>query len=231
MAERLTAEGARVALTDLHREPLEQLCARINASGGDAVWRVADLRDEVEVAAVVAATVEAFGGIDILYNNAGVRLAGRDGPVVDVDRDVWDDTFAVNVTGTYLFCKHAIPHLLQSATPVVINVSSTAGIGGDAEAHAYSASKGALIALTKSIAQTWGGDGLRAVVICPGLIETPMLEAAFAGEQITRDLLARTALGRVGQSEEIAGVAAFLASDDGSYVTSTVVEVHGGLAK
>jgi 3-oxoacyl-[acyl-carrier protein] reductase len=114
---------------------------------------------------------------------------------------------------------------------VILNVSSTAGLGGDSEAHAYGASKGALIALTKGIAQRFGREGLRANVICPGLIETPMLDAALEGEELTRRLLAQVALRRIGRPEEVAAYAAFLASEEASYVTSSVIEIHGGLVK
>jgi NAD(P)-dependent dehydrogenase (short-subunit alcohol dehydrogenase family) len=231
VTHRFAAEGARVAVTDVDADQLERLAGELREVGADALCYAADVADEEQVAAVVEATAEAFGGLDVLYNNAGVRLVGRDGPVDGLDLNVWDETFAVNVTGAFLFCKHALPHLLRSPAGVILNVSSTAGVGGDSEAHAYGASKGALIALTKGIAQRFGRDGLRANVICPGLIETPMLDAAFAGEARTQALLAQVALGRVGQPEEVAAYAAFLASEDASYVTSSVIEIHGGLVK
>jgi NAD(P)-dependent dehydrogenase (short-subunit alcohol dehydrogenase family) len=231
VAERFAQEGARLGLTDIDEGALARLEAKLQALGCDAVGVAADVRRERDVQAVVDTVIGRFGGLDVLYNNAGVRWARRDGPVDTLDREVWDDTFAVNVTGTFLFCKHAMPHLLRAGSGVVLNVSSTAGTSGDPEAHAYGASKGALIALTKSIAQRWGAQGLRAVVICPGLVDTPMLDAALAGEEMTRALLTATALERVGTSAEVASVAAFLASDDASYVTSCVIEVHGGLVK
>jgi NAD(P)-dependent dehydrogenase (short-subunit alcohol dehydrogenase family) len=231
VAERFAAEGARLVLTDLDGGALEALRLRLEGAGAEAISIAADVRDEDAVAGVVAAAAEAFGGLDVLYNNAAMRLVGRDGTVDAIDRAAWDDTFAVNVTGTFLFCKHALFHLLRSSAPVILNVSSTAGTGGDSEAHAYGASKGALIALTKGIAQRWGADGLRAVVICPGLVETPMLEAALAGEAMTRALLDSVALRRVARPDEIATCAAFLASDEASYITGCVFEVSGGLAK
>jgi NAD(P)-dependent dehydrogenase (short-subunit alcohol dehydrogenase family) len=231
VARRFAAEGARVALTDLATEPLERIVAELREVGAGAVAYPADVVDEEQVAAAVDAVAEAFGGIDVLYNNAGVRLVGQDGPVDRLDRAVWDATFAVNATGAFLFCKHALPHLLRSPAGVILNVSSTAGSGGDSEAHAYGASKGALIALTKGIAQRFGRAGLRANVICPGLIETRMLDAALEREELTQALLAQVALGRVGRPEEVAAYAAFLASDEASYVTASVIEIHGGLVK
>jgi NAD(P)-dependent dehydrogenase (short-subunit alcohol dehydrogenase family) len=231
VARRFAAEGARLAITDLAAEPLELLTAELREVGAETLSYPADVADEEQVAAAVDAVVEALGGIDVLYNNAGVRLVGQDGPVDRLERTVWDATLAVNATGAFLFCKHALPHLLRSPAGVILNVSSTAGIGGDSEAHAYGASKGALIALTKGIAQRFGREGLRANVLCPGLIDTPMLDAALEGEELTQMLLAQVALGRVGRPEEVAAYAAFLASDEASYVTSSVIEIHGGLAK
>jgi NAD(P)-dependent dehydrogenase (short-subunit alcohol dehydrogenase family) len=231
VARRFAAEGARLAITDLAAEPLERLAAELREVGAEALSYPADVADEEQVAAAVDAVAQALGGIDVLYNNAGVRLVGQDGPVDRLERTVWDATLAVNATGAFLFCKHALPHLLRSPAGVILNVSSTAGIGGDSEAHAYGASKGALIALTKGIAQRFGREGLRANVLCPGLIDTPMLDAALEGEELTQMLLAQVALGRVGRPEEVAAYAAFLASDEASYVTSSVIEIHGGLAK
>jgi NAD(P)-dependent dehydrogenase (short-subunit alcohol dehydrogenase family) len=231
VARRFAAEGARLAITDLAAEPLELLTAELREVGAETLSYPADVADEEQVAAAVDATAQGLGGIDVLYNNAGVRLVGQDGPVDRLERTVWDATLAVNATGAFLFCKHALPHLLRSPAGVILNVSSTAGIGGDSEAHAYGASKGALIALTKGIAQRFGREGLRANVLCPGLIDTPMLDAALEGEELTQMLLAQVALGRVGRPEEVAAYAAFLASDEASYVTSSVIEIHGGLAK
>jgi NAD(P)-dependent dehydrogenase (short-subunit alcohol dehydrogenase family) len=231
VARRFADEGARLCLTDVDQPALSELGDALAARGYEVITRPADIRQEAEVQAVVTAAAEAFGGLDVLYNNAGIRWAGRDGPVDGLELDVWNDTLAVNATGSFLFSKHALPLLLRERRGVLINVSSTAGLGGDPEAHAYAASKGALIALTRSIAQRFGDSGLRAVVLCPGLIETPMLDAALEGEAMTRDLLDAIALGRIGTSDEVAAVAAFLASDDASYLTSCVVEVHGGLVK
>ena len=231
VARRFAAEGARVAITDVAAAQLDRIAAELREVGAEPLCYPADVADQEQVAATVDAVAEAFGGIDVLYNNAGVRLVGRDGPVDRLDRTVWDRTLAVNATGAFLFCKYALPHLLRSRAGVILNVSSTAGLGGDSEAHAYGASKGALIALTKGIAQRFGREGLRANVICPGLIETPMLDAALESEELTRRLLAQVALRRIGRPEEVAAYAAFLASEEASYVTSSVIEIHGGLVK
>jgi NAD(P)-dependent dehydrogenase (short-subunit alcohol dehydrogenase family) len=231
VARRFAEEGARVALTDLARDSLSPLAEELRATGADTVDVAADVRDEDAVALVVRTVADEFGGLDVLYNNAGVYWADRDAPVGDLARSVWDEVLAVNATGVFLFCKHALPHLLEAEGGVILNVASVAAYAGDPSCHAYAASKGALIALTKSIAQRYGERGLRANVICPGFIETPMVDWLLADAGLVRQVTEATALRRVGQSDEVASVAAFLASDAASFVTSSVIPVHGGLVK
>jgi NAD(P)-dependent dehydrogenase (short-subunit alcohol dehydrogenase family) len=229
VAERFLDEGAAVVVTDLPGPRLDALAADL-AERGHIAAIPADLRAEASVRGLVDAAGAKLGGLDVVYNNAGVRFGDRDGPVDTVELPVWEATFAVNVTGTFLVCKHALPHLLREHDPVIINVASMAGIGGDVFAHAYSASKGAMLALTRSMAHRYGPDGLRVTAICPGMIDTEMLAPVKATAD-EAELASTTALRRLGRPEEIAGVAAFLASSDASFVTATHVEVHGGLPK
>jgi NAD(P)-dependent dehydrogenase (short-subunit alcohol dehydrogenase family) len=232
VSRRFAAEGARVAVTDLAGEQVSALADELRDTGADAIGVAADVRDEAQVAAAVAAAAEAFGGLDVLYNNAGVLRPEEDAPVERLERAVWDDVLAVNTTSVFLFCKHAVPHLLDAAPgSVILNVGSVASYAGDTEFHAYAASKGALIALTASLAQRYGHQGLRANLICPGFVETPMVSRWLGDDAAMAAITASTALRRFGQPEEIAAYAVFLASEEASFVTSSLVTVHGGLVK
>jgi NAD(P)-dependent dehydrogenase (short-subunit alcohol dehydrogenase family) len=231
VAARFAAEGARVIVSDRDAEAVDGLVGELRATGAEATAVVADVRDEAQVERVVACAVESLGGLDVLYNNAGVYWTDRDGPVDRLPRDVWDDVMAINATGSYLFCRYAVPHLLASGSGVILNVSSVAGYAGDPDCHAYAASKGALIALTASLAQRYGPQGLRAVALCPGFIETPMTSSFLGDASVAGRIAGATALRRVGTADEVATVAAFLASDEAAFVTSVVVPVHGGLVK
>jgi len=231
VARQFASEGAVLALTDLPGERLSALEVELRREGAEAKAIAADVRSEQEVQAVVAGAVDFLGGLDVLYNNAGVYWAEKDATVDQLERAIWDEILAINTTSAFLFSKHALSHLLESRDGVLLNVASVAGYAGDAECHAYAASKGALIALTKSIAQRFGSSGLRANVICPGFIATPMVASLLEDEEITRWVEGATALGRVGQPEEVAAVAAFLASSASSFVTASIITVHGGLVK
>jgi NAD(P)-dependent dehydrogenase (short-subunit alcohol dehydrogenase family) len=231
VARRFAAEGAALALSDLPGPQLEALAAEIHGSGSTVTALPGDVRDEDQVTAVVRAAAEHLDGLDVLYNNAGVYLPDRDAPVDRLEREVFDEVMAINTTSVFLFAKHAIPHLLESRDGVLINVASVAAYAGDPECHAYAASKGALIALTRSIAQRYGPQGLRALVICPGFIATPMVDWLLADPAATAGVVDSTALRRVGRPDEVAAVATFLASTASSFVTSTEIDVHGGLVK
>jgi NAD(P)-dependent dehydrogenase (short-subunit alcohol dehydrogenase family) len=228
VVRRLAEAGARVAATDLPGAALDELAAHL---GPEHVVRAADITREDDVQALCAASVAALGGLDGLYNNAGVYWHDRDAPVDELPLDVWEAVLRINATGAYLCCKHALPSLRGSGRGVIVNVSSTAGHAGDPACHAYAASKGALLALTRSIAQRYGGEGLRAVALCPGFVETPMVDFALEDPEVADRVRRSTALGRLGQPDEIAEVAAFLLSDAASFVTSVVLDAHGGLIK
>lgn len=230
VARRLLAEGASLALVDLDRAVLDGLAGEL-AAGERVVAIAADVGDETAVAAAIALAADRLGGLDALYNNAGVYWPDRDAPADALELSVWEDVLRINATGVFLCCKHSLPHLLRTQRGVIVNVSSTAGHAGDPQAHAYAASKGALLAFTRSLAQRYGPLGLRAVALCPGFVATGMVDFALEDESIASAVRDATALRRFGDPEEIAAVAAFLLSDDASFVTSCAFDVHGGLVK
>jgi NAD(P)-dependent dehydrogenase (short-subunit alcohol dehydrogenase family) len=231
VARRFAREGARVALSDLDGSAVEALVQELRGDGADAIALPADVRDEDAVEAVAQDAVNAFGGLDVLYSNAGVYWPERDAPVDALALESWEQILAINTTGTFLFAKHALPHLVASGSGVLLTVASVAAYAGDPECHAYAASKGALIALTLSIAQHYGPQGVRAVVICPGFVDTPMVAPVVSDGPTRARIAGATALRRIGQPDEIASTAVFLASAEASFVTGSVISVHGGLVK
>ncbi len=160
----------------------------------------------------VAFAVRSFGALNVLYNNAGVYLRGKDGPVTRVEEDIWDTTLTVNLKSMYLCCKHAIPEMVKVGGGSIVNTASAAGLIGS-NFHAYSASKGGMIALSRSIATTYAPQNIRSNVICPGFIETPM----------------NTPLHKTGKPIDIAYMALYLASDEAAFVTGGVFVIDGGV--
>ena len=231
VAKRFVADGAAVVVLDRDGNGLEELVDELTESGA-AAWPIeADVQDPTQVQVAVARAAQVLDGIDVLYNNAAVYDSEHDKPIAELAEADWERVLAVNLSSYAWFCKHVIPHLTQNARSSIINVSSVAGYAGDNATSAYPASKAGVIGLTKSIAYAYGNQGVRANVICPGLIRTPMVAARMSDEELMTTLLANVALGRPGEPEEIAGVAAFLASDDASYVTASVITVHGGMRR
>lgn len=210
-SRRFSAEGATVAALDLE--------------GGD--YKV-DVRDEQAVAAAVDAVVAAHGRIDIVVNSAGIAGGG---PVHMVDVADWQRVIDVNLTGTFLVSKHALRHMVTQRSGSIVNISSIEGIQGTEGGSSYNASKGGVVMLTKNMAIDYGRAGIRVNCICPGFIDTPLLNAVMGQEAMAKvrdhyeDL---HVLGRFGRPEEIAAAAAFLASDDASFVTGHPLVVDGG---
>jgi NAD(P)-dependent dehydrogenase (short-subunit alcohol dehydrogenase family) len=174
--------------------------------------------------------VERFGRLDVLYNNAGI-FPERDGSVVDLEETVWDQVMAVNLKGIYLCCKHAIPALLRSGGGSVINVASfVALVGCSVPQDAYTASKGGVIALTKSLAVQFGPRGIRANAIAPGPIETPLLTSwLLTNPEAKQRRLSRIPMGRFGRPDDIVQMALYLASDESTWVNGSVLVVDGGV--
>jgi NAD(P)-dependent dehydrogenase (short-subunit alcohol dehydrogenase family) len=227
------AEGARVAVADVNAEACESAAAaaRKGAAGvGDAFALPCDVTRESEVREAIAATVARYGGLHVLYNNAGIMMA-EDRSVVDTEEWVWDRTLAVNLKGIYLCCRHGIPEMIRSGGGSVINIASfVALLGCSVPQDAYTASKGAVIALTKSLAVQFAPRGVRSNAICPGPIETPLLtEWLLADPEARRVRLARNPTGRFGRPEDIVNAGIFLASDESAWTNGAVLVIDGGI--
>jgi NAD(P)-dependent dehydrogenase (short-subunit alcohol dehydrogenase family) len=230
VAGRLFAdEGAKVVLADVSDEAGEDVAEEIRASGGQAAYVHADVAKEDDARAMVEAAVSTYGGLHVLYNNAGVML-GADGSVHDTDEAIWDTTLAVNVKGVAHGCKYGIPALIDSGGGSIVNVASfVAWMGAATSQTAYTASKGAVLAMTREIAVEYARKGVRCNALCPGPIDTPLLAELLADPERRRRRFVHIPLGRLGQAEELAKAALFLASDDSSYMTGASLIVDGGI--
>lgn len=228
-SELFASEGAKVVLTDVNDEAGEAAAARIVAGGGDAAYVHADVSKESEAEAMVQTAVERFGGLHILYNNAGVMLPD-DGSVDTTDERIWDITLGVNVKGVAFGCKFGVPAMIASGGGSIINVASfVAWLGAATSQTAYTASKGAVLAMTREIAVEYARKGVRCNALCPGPIETPLLMQLLSDEQKKQRRFVHIPMGRLGQAEELAKAALFLASDDSSYMTGASLIVDGGI--
>jgi len=226
-AKRFAEEGARLALFDIDEDRLRATMVDIRKKAREVIHIVGDISEESDVQRAVSKTVEAFGRLDILDNNAGILLLGEDVPVASLDRRVWDRVIAVNLTGTYLVCKYSIREMVETGGGSIINISSIAAFHGWDETGAYSASKGGVMALTRDIAKGYAESGIRANAICPGNIETPMV-APLSDESSWQADIENTPLKRLGKPEEVADVAVFLASEESSFITGAAIVVDGG---
>ncbi|MEA2557846.1 MAG: hypothetical protein QOG88_1384 [Actinomycetota bacterium] len=223
------AEGADVVLTDLNDDVGEATAAEIADAGGRALYVHADVSREDEAKSMVQAAVERFGGLHVLYNNAGVMLPA-DGSVDATEESVWDITLAVNVKGVAFGCKYGVPAMLASGGGSIINVASfVAWLGAATSQTAYTASKGAVLAMTREIAVEYARKGIRCNALCPGPIETPLLMQLLSDEQKKQRRFVHIPMGRLGQAEELAKAALFLASDDSSFMTGASLIVDGGI--
>jgi NAD(P)-dependent dehydrogenase (short-subunit alcohol dehydrogenase family) len=221
-------EGARVVASDIVETGGQETVRRIQDVGGRAAFMAADVSKSGQVEALIQFAVKTFGGLHVLYNNAGVWLPA-DGPAPALPEEIWDKVMSINLKGPYLCCKYAIPKMVSSGGGSIINVSSISALrAGKDTFDAYAASKGGIISLTQSIAAHWGKKGIRANVILPGSIATPMTLGSYEDEKVRTFWRERTALGRVGEPEEVARLALFLASEAASYITGSSLLIDGG---
>jgi len=224
------SEGARLVLADVSEEAVESAAADVRAAGAQATAVVADVSKEDDARRMVDHAVATFGRVDVLYNNAGIMPAA-DHSVVDTDVQTWDAVMAVNVRGVFLGCKYAIPRMVDQGSGSIINIASFVAIlGCSVPQDAYTASKGAVLSLTRSLAVQFGPHGVRANAICPGPVETPLLmDWLVKDEEAKRIRLARNPTGRFGKPEEIVWMAIYLASDESRWTNGASLVVDGGI--
>lgn len=219
-------EGAKIVAVDRYLERAESTVEKIRAMGGFAIALKADVSSQAEVNEVARQALESYGQVDILVNNAAISL-GTD--ILTIDEATWDLNLAVVLKSVYLCSKALLPNMIARKRGVIINISSVNGLTGIGE-EAYSAGKAAIINLTQNMAVRYGRDQVRANVICPGTIQTPIWsERVEKDPDVFRKLAKWYPLGRVGQPEDIARAALFLASDDASWITGVTLNVDGGL--
>lgn len=229
----LAREGAKIFALDFSAENLAQTVEAIQSEGGSCVAYTADVTSQNDIQAAVAACIEKWGRIDILFNNVGLQSLG--GPE-ELEEETWDRLMNANVKSMFLTCKHVLPVMKAQKRGVIINNSSMAAISFLYPSIAYSSSKGAVDAFTKNLAIQYAGQGIRVVSVRPGLMATPRITARMKtkfGDEYEEALEARhkvVPMGRMGDAWDVAKAVAFLASDDASYITATEIVVDGGLS-
>ncbi len=220
-------EGATVVVADWEEEGGSGAVKEIVASGGRAIFAKTDVSKEDDVRNMIAAAVRTYGRLDVLFNNAGIE--GEMGVLTgDHSLELWNRVIAVNLTGTFLGCRYAIPEMLKGGGGSIVNNASVAGLVGFAGIPAYCASKGGVVQLTRTAALEYATQGIRVNCLCPGVIDTPMVRRAAPDETARAAFAQLQPVGRMGQPEEVAALALFLASDEASFVTGAAIPVDGG---
>jgi NAD(P)-dependent dehydrogenase (short-subunit alcohol dehydrogenase family) len=226
----LSGAGAAVAVADINVASAENVVSEITAAGGSAVALYVDVSNEASVAEMASSVKSELGRLDILHNNAALQAGDfirRDGEVAELELELWDRALAVNAAGVLLGCKHAIPYKLEGGGGSIVNMSSITALKAHGLVTSYSASKAAIISVTRTVAAQYGRRGIRCNAIAPGTIRTPAHEETTT-EEFRRAATEASMLGRIGEPEEIAAVVLFLASDAASFITGTVITVDGG---
>jgi NAD(P)-dependent dehydrogenase (short-subunit alcohol dehydrogenase family) len=228
-ARLFAAEGARVMAADHDGAAAGETARAIAAAGGRAAAVTVDVSRAAEVEAAVAATERELGGLHVLFNNAGI-FPDEDGSPVDTPEATWDRVMDVNLKGVFLGCKYGIPALLRAGGGSIINTASFVAVMGAATSQiAYTASKGGVLAMTREIAVEYARRGIRANALCPGPVNTPLLQQLLAKPAARARRLVHVPMGRLAEAAEIARAALFLASDESSYVNGATFLVDGGI--
>lgn len=228
-AELFAGEGARIVITDVDEDAGNQAVAGVRDAGGDATFVRANVAEWNDCEAMVAHAMSTYGGLHVLYNNAGI-FPSDDGGVLDTPQETWRRVMAVNLEGVWLCCKAGIPAMLDSGGGSIVNVASFVALVGAATAQiAYTASKGGVLAMTRELAVEYARQGIRANALCPGPIQTPLLEELLSDPDRRARRMVHIPMGRLGRAEELAKAALFLASDDASFMTGAALVVDGGI--
>ena len=217
-------EGAAVAGTSTTEAKGRDTAAMIESSGGKTLFRPGDVSDSKQMKALIDETVKRFGGLDIVVNSAGVRTNGS---ITEITEEQWDRTIDVNLKGVFVVSRLAIPEMIKRGGGVILNIGARSGMAGQAGRAAYCASKGGMITLTEAMAMDYAGEKIRVNCICPGPTRTPMVDTSTP-EKLAR-YKTRVPVGRIGEPEDIAHAALYLASDDASMVTAAILPVDGGM--
>ena len=230
-ALRFAAEGSSVVVADRDGAAASETVRQVQAAGGRATAVTVDVSVEADAKAMVDLAIEKYGRLDVLYNNAGI-MPEADHSVVDTPVEAWDQVMAVNVRGVYLACKYAIPRMVERHSGSIINVSSFVAIlGCSVPQDAYTASKGAVLALTRSLAVQFAPHGVRTNAILPGPVETPLLMDWLLKNEAAKKLrLARNPTGRFGRPDEVVALAVYLASDESAWTNGASLVIDGGIS-
>ncbi len=223
-------EGARIAAVDAVEETVRATVEAIEADGGEAMALVANVREADEVRRAVEKTVQQWGTMDVLFNNAGI-MPHADESFLDLDRELWTTIYETNLCGTTFCSKYVVPHIIANGGGAVVNMGSFLEFMGCTTAQdAYAASKGAIAALTRSMAVQLGRHGTHVNALCPGPIETPHVRQFFPDEESRRIRLARIPMGRFGRPADVAELALYLASEGSSWMTGQTIPLDGGIS-
>ena len=229
-ALKFAAEGARVILADIRSPAVEAVAARIVAAGGEAVAVSGDIADPDQCRRMIDEGAMRLGGLDLMFNNAGIVLGEDTGPV-ETPLEIWEQTIRVNLTGVFLACKFGIPHLLRAGGGSVVNNASVVALVGSAYPQiAYTAAKGGVVAMTREMAVLYGRKGLRFNSVCPGPVGTSLVRAFIKEESNWETRRPYMPMGRLGTVEEVANLVAFLVSDEASYITGAAYAADGGIS-
>ena len=227
VAKRFALEGAPVVVTGRRQEELDRVVKIVRQSNGRALAVAGSVTDETHAQEVVRKTIDSFGRIDVLVNNAGIGDFGK--RLHEIDDATWDTIFDINLTGVFRMTRAIVPQMLKQGSGSIVNISSVASLVGIPGLSAYAASKGGLDALTRAVAIDYAKDGIRCNVVNPALIDTPMAAPLMANPEMLQSLLTQYAIRRAGTPDEVAGMVLYLASDEAIWVTGGTFTIDGGM--